>query len=364
MDLSQIPLAPPPPGVMSNFINPPNLMAAVIAGTVIIQTLVLPFLLTRIFVNVVSRTFRTEDLLCYTAWAAMVVQASLVVYVSSTGAARHAWNVSLVQIGPINRYYNYILCMWTISGYFGRTFIFLQFKRIFTTAKKGRVYWVIVLSIVANTLLYAAFLFSYIFSCWPREKIWNPMVPGRCLSTNKLQLATGILNIISDVECLLVPLWAIWQLQMKMKHKLQVFAVFSVGTVAIAIACAGLYMRIVTGHSSDFTWPLTQLAMVCMAELGSIIIVGCAPYLPRLLRWKQLRSQASYSAGRGYSDKSSKKQASSSPSKYEPSRQTSEVRVAAGEEEGRNEPLRVHPYYADGRTGERRGHEGLGDEGL
>jgi hypothetical protein len=231
MDPNKIPVVPPPPGIETNFVNPETLMPSVIAGTVVIQFVALTLVLARLVVNGVSRTFRIEDLFCYIAWAVMIAQATLVVYASAIGCARHAWDIPLAWLPRINQYYNYILCCWTMSGYFARTFIFLQFKRIFTTSKKGRVYWVIMISIAANTILYAGFLFAYVFSCWPRKAIWDPMTPGKCVDTKKLQYATGVLNIISDVEAFIVPLWAVWSLQMKLQHKLQVFAVFSIGAV-------------------------------------------------------------------------------------------------------------------------------------
>ncbi|CAI6311659.1 unnamed protein product [Periconia digitata] len=281
-DLSQIPVIPPPPGSVSDFANPPTLMTGVIAGTAIIQAVVLPFLLTRIIVNAMTRRFRLEDALCYLAYLAMIAQATLVVYASAIGGARHAWDISLLTLGTVMRYYNYILSCWTLSAYFGRIFILLQFKRLFTAKdKKGSVYWIIVGSIIGNTALYFAFLMSYTFECYPREKIWNPTVEGRCVATTKLQLATGILRFCC----------------------------------AIGIACVGLWLRIETARALDFTWPLTQLAIVCQAELASIIVVGCTPFIPRLFHWKPLRGRSGYapqSPAAGYSDRMSKGQKSGS----------------------------------------------------
>lgn len=231
-DLSQIPVVPPPDGITSNFINPPTLMTGVIVGTVLIQVVALPLILARAAVNVMTRTIHLEDYFCYTAYIAMITHAALLIHGSSIGGARHAWDISLLQMGAVNRFYNYILIAWNISGYFGRTYILLQLKRLFTTkGHKGAVYWVIVASIVGNTMLYTAFLFAYIFQCVPRRMFWDPEATGRCVDEVQLQRATGALNIVSDVEILLVPLWAVWMLKMRLEHKIRVFAVFSVGVV-------------------------------------------------------------------------------------------------------------------------------------
>jgi hypothetical protein len=84
---------------------------------------------------------------------------------------------------------------------------------------------------VANALFYTSIFFLYIFTCWPREIIWNSIVEGRCVDSNKLDMAMRTLNIISDAEAFLVPAWAIWQLNMKLGRKVAVFTVFDVGAM-------------------------------------------------------------------------------------------------------------------------------------
>jgi hypothetical protein len=118
-----------------------------------------------------------------------------------------------------------------VSGGFAKTTIFLQMKKIFTTQLKGSVYWVIMFSLLANAVAYTVLLFLYIFTCRPREKLRNPMLPGYCIDRKATIIAMAIVNIISDVEAIIVPAWAIWQLQLALKKKLSVFAVFAVGAL-------------------------------------------------------------------------------------------------------------------------------------
>lgn len=59
----------------------------------------------------------------------------------------------------------------------------------------------------------------------------NPFIPGTRLNSNKLNMEIGALNTISDIEAFLVPALATWQLNMDVKEILEVFAVFTVGTL-------------------------------------------------------------------------------------------------------------------------------------
>jgi len=230
-DLSKIPAGQPPPDVQPNFVNPPTLLTAVIASTVIIHVFTLLFILVRVYVNAWTRKLDWEDAFVYVAWAFFIAETALSVYNSFHGMARHIWDVDVATVLNGSYRYNVIWICYTVSGGFAKTTIFLQMKKIFTTRVKGSVYWVIMFSLVANAVAYTVLLFLYIFTCWPREKLRDPMLQGYCIDWKATIIAMAIVNIISDVEAIIVPAWALWQLQLAIKKKLSVFAVFAVGAL-------------------------------------------------------------------------------------------------------------------------------------
>jgi hypothetical protein len=91
-----------------------------------------------------------------------------------------------------------------------------------------------VASIIINSIFYTSLFFSYVFQCWPREKIWlGDTVAGKCTNAIQVNLSSGVLNIVSDVEALLIPTWAIWHLSLSMKRKLAALAVFGVSSMYV-----------------------------------------------------------------------------------------------------------------------------------
>ena len=80
-----------------------------------------------------------------------------------------------------------------------------------------------------NAIVSLACFLSFIFTCWPRERIWNPMAPGRCMKTESFMLASVIANVISDVAILVLPLASVMSLQMPLKRKIGVSAIFATG---------------------------------------------------------------------------------------------------------------------------------------
>ncbi|EUC33507.1 hypothetical protein COCCADRAFT_4984 [Bipolaris zeicola 26-R-13] len=283
MDFSSIPAGVPPPGITPNLSNPADRLKTVIIASAFIQVITFVFIAIRVYVNVWMRKVCLEDVFLYIAWCAFVAQTSLTIHAGTTGVMRHLWDMNLAVLLDGSYHYNNTVICYTISGGFAKAAVFLQLKKILTTQLRGAVYWVIMVSLVANAIAYTVLLFLYIFNCWPLEKMRNPLLPGHCLNWQPSVIAIGVVNLVSDIEALCVPIWAIWTLSLELKRKFQIFAVFAVALLAVAIASLGLYFRVLTARRYDYTWHLPQSAIVNIAELGTVIVVGCFPALARIL---------------------------------------------------------------------------------
>jgi hypothetical protein len=304
MDFNTIPAGAPPPGITPNVENPETRFSTVAIASIVIQFVTFAFILLRAYINIGMRRICPEDIFLYIAWCAFVASTSLTVYAGTKGITGHVWDMSLATVLDGSYQYNNAVICYAISGGFAKAAVFLQLKKIFTTPLRGNVYWVIVISMVVNAIAYTILLFLYVFNCWPLARLRNPLLPGHCVDWKKSVIAIGSINLISDVEALCVPAWAIWRLKLDVKKKFEVFAVFAVGALAVGIACLGLYYRVLAAQRYDYTWHLAQCAIVkyaqellylslkarqlinlcSVAELGSVIIVGCCPAIPRLFR--------------------------------------------------------------------------------
>ncbi|KAF2743451.1 hypothetical protein M011DRAFT_410590 [Sporormia fimetaria CBS 119925] len=292
------PAMTPPAGKMPNYTNPPTLMPAVIATAVVVLTLMTVCVAARAFVKIVIlRKHYVEDWLCYWAWAGVVTYTGIFIYIADYGFARHQYDVSVAMFRHIMYYCNILYCVYSPTTLPAKLSVLFQIKRIFTTREKNIVYWVVWLSIIANIIVYTGLFFSYVFSCWPREAIWNSSVQGECISSVSSNFAAGILNFISDLEALLLPAWGIWHLNMPVQRKLAVFAVFGVGSIACAIGMIGIYFRVILLKTPDFTWLCTKAAILVISEMSTVVIVGCFPSLPRFyhyVRGSERTKQQSY----------------------------------------------------------------------
>jgi hypothetical protein len=68
-----------------------------------------------------------------------------------------------------------------------------------------------------------------IFQCHPREKIWNPLIPGSCVDVRASFIFTASVNLVSDIMLLVLPIYFVLQLQMSLNRKIGISAIFASG---------------------------------------------------------------------------------------------------------------------------------------
>jgi hypothetical protein len=102
---------------------------------------------------------------------------------------------------------------------------------VFIVVEKGLMYWLHQIILWANLIAYLGLMLSIIFTCVPREKLWNPSISGHCQSISVSLIASSAINVISDVTCFIMPLVVIVGLQLPKKTKLVLSSIF--GTVIL-----------------------------------------------------------------------------------------------------------------------------------
>ena len=113
---------------------------------------------------------------------------------------------------------------------FTKIAILLQIKRIFVTrSTKDSIYWLTSTLTTLCAFFYTASVLVEIAQCIPREKIWNPTVPGVCINNNANVITSGAFNFALDVLIFILPIYAIMRLNMNLKQKVGICAVFATG---------------------------------------------------------------------------------------------------------------------------------------
>ena len=81
-----------------------------------------------------------------------------------------------------------------------------------------------------NGIFYFLSFFLTVLRCRPIRKAWYvDFVEGTCLNVDAIYAMMGVFNVLSDFAIFLLPQTAIWKLQMSLKRKIGVSAIFFTG---------------------------------------------------------------------------------------------------------------------------------------
>lgn len=116
--------------------------------------------------------------------------------------------------------------------YITKLSILLQFNRLFAPHKLGKAYWIIQAVIWINTAYYLAGMLAIIFECTPRSKAWDVFTPGgSCVDIATLIVVGSVINLVSDLVMLFIPLFCISSLKLPLRKKIGVSCVFATGAL-------------------------------------------------------------------------------------------------------------------------------------
>ncbi|KAL4942729.1 hypothetical protein BDV06DRAFT_211620 [Aspergillus oleicola] len=125
--------------------------------------------------------------------------------------------------------------------------------------------------------------------CRPIQRLWDPAIPGSCLNINSVIRSARIVNIITDVVMLVLPVPHVLRLQAKMTFKLGVLVTFLLGNIGLIAAIVSLTNISSTSAVADNTWSAATILMWATIETSMYFIAAClVSYVP-LSKWIWVR---------------------------------------------------------------------------
>jgi hypothetical protein len=128
--------------------------------------------------------------------------------------------------------------LWTISIPITKLSLLLLYVRVFGTLRYIRIFgwclgiftiaWAIMVVIVASV------------QCIPIEAFWDPSVHGICINSWLFYIAGSCPNTATDLLILILPLPAVWRLQMDISQRVLVTGIFMLGSLTCAISLVRL----------------------------------------------------------------------------------------------------------------------------
>ncbi|KAL8685955.1 MAG: hypothetical protein Q9218_007442 [Villophora microphyllina] len=270
MDLYHTPALAPPPHTVPNFINPQSQALMVIVSSIICLALIIPVALLRFYTNLwIKKSPKVDEIVC--AFAA----AGCVAYTAVVLSCRHQWDVPILPNVPayLRKMIIVVDLMYGPIAFCAKLTLFLLYYRLFGRHRWLRYLVYIGIGIAAAQYTAGAVVYGYL--CLPRSgESWiEAGLSSRCHKQFIMSCyVRGPINVLNDLLILLMPLPAVWQLQLPLRKRLGITGIFFTGAL-----------------TQDLTWNLAPVLTALVIELNVGTICACLPSLAVFYRHHRLK---------------------------------------------------------------------------
>ncbi|CAG5181650.1 uncharacterized protein ALTATR162_LOCUS9790 [Alternaria atra] len=229
------------------------------------------------------------------------------VYQVQWGSGKHMMFLDLVAAVNILKYLYFSILAYCISLTLTKISILLQYRRIFTLREMQIPIYVVFGICVAYGIESVT---TGIFSCIPVDAFWEvtKKPTARCLNENALYYANASLNIVTDLLVAVLPVKAIWDLQIPKMQKIAVTIILTLGWFVCIVSILRLHALVVLAqHPEDTTWYSTATAYWSTIEVNLAIVCASTPAL-KLLVVKVIPAFSTRNGSWGYGPNSGTKQ--------------------------------------------------------
>ncbi|KAI4728928.1 hypothetical protein E4T49_03374 [Aureobasidium sp. EXF-10728] len=136
--------------------------------------------------------------------------------------------------------------------------------------------WVVIVSVVISQILFTILLSA---GCRPIAKQWDPSIPGKCLNALPIYFALGGTSLGWDLIIIVLPFPILRRLQLDLRRKLALLAVFSLGffvTIVQAIRLTSISkLATYTDSKGSIEWSAVEInlgvVVACFSTFGPLI---------------------------------------------------------------------------------------------
>lgn len=283
------PAMAPPPGVQSNFTNPNDLsdnfvimcaVCAVVTGLFVAMRFYTRYMLTHKFI--------LEDLVLLSGWILFVTGFNIPIFQAAhhVHLGVHQYDLKVKDFVVYLRLFHHGTLLFCVTMLLLRIAIIMQVLRHFVPpGARNFTFWAAHILIVANTSFWLALTSMELFSCRPRKKIWEFYQAGTCIDRHSYLIASGAMNLTTELMIMFLPQRIIWSLSLTTKRKLELTPLFLVGTFTCICSAIRLWQTIALWPTQDLTYYVADAVMIwTVPEIASSVLVPCLPSLPQFIR--------------------------------------------------------------------------------
>ncbi|KAM5470544.1 hypothetical protein MferCBS49748_002360 [Microsporum ferrugineum] len=233
----------------------------------------------------VVRAFGWDDAFIILALACAVVNAAMVTTSIAHGTGRHQFYLTKEEAMQADKY------NWISQGFhvastnWAKVSIMLFLLRVIGHTTRQTPYFyggMIFLSAVNFACIYTIY-----GQCTPVQSLWDHRIKGKCWNPRiqrDFAFFTGAVSATSDLALAVYPVRLISKLQMPLRVKLGLAAIFALGFVAVGASVVKTIFLSRLSARADYSWNTIDLVFWLCIEQYLIMIAACIPMLGPLIK--------------------------------------------------------------------------------
>ncbi|EFR02424.1 integral membrane protein [Nannizzia gypsea CBS 118893] len=276
-----------------NYENPTDVRGPlVIIMNSIFASLTLLVIMIRIFSRIhVSRSFGWDDIFIIAAVIPTFGCGTITILGSvKYGWSRHVYDVPFKHLVIGLKLTMLIECLFAISCSFTKLSLLCFTHKITSGIKSRTLRWLIIANATIVTLEMFVFVIVAVFTCRPVSAYWTLSTkPQDCINETAHLLAGGILNTLTDISVVFLPLPTVMSLKLPTRQRVMLCILFSAGFIVCIAGCFRAYFLHKLNTSYDKTWVGYPLWIAGTIEmyLGVIAasLASLKPFFVRYFPW-------------------------------------------------------------------------------
>jgi hypothetical protein len=296
----------------ANYTNPPTRSNAIIVTACILGPLTLLIVSARLWARfIIQRNAGLDDYLIALALIPIAgLTASICLATSRLGFDRHIWDVRPDLFVPERKVTFASYLLWIAAGGLIKVSILLFYRRMNSRVVTRAFRIATWLNIILIAMYVVGFTLVLFLSCRPFTAFWDQFDLVRVAQGYTYKcgvdesadlLAASIISAVQDAIVAFLPTVLYWNLQIPVRQKMALGAIFALGYVVVAVAALRAYYtwRIFHSPTYDSTWESWPAWLLCMVEVQIGAICASAPALKVfLIYYSRVAAEKLSTAGR------------------------------------------------------------------
>ncbi|KAM5448447.1 hypothetical protein McanMca71_007593 [Microsporum canis] len=248
-----LPAGPPPPGVKSNFVDPPSLAMPIVIVNGISLALMLAAVIARFLAKGLYSKLRWDlsDGFCLLATMGSIAHSILTIHNTTVNYGRHIWDIPALSLTESRtKQYAAVDIIYIVTSFFIKISILLLLEQLFYVIRHLRQVIYIGLAVISTvTVPYLTVSIIRVSQCNGFKAIGITICNSKAVGTTNLVF--GPWNVLSDFYILAIPISQIQQLKMPYRRKIGVTAIFLTGFIACSMSIVRLVIIIAKFNKKD-----------------------------------------------------------------------------------------------------------------